>query len=160
MKRLFLLVVAVLFVVIGYAQSVRFTVPDVDVKLKRCIASGNSAYIDLVVTNWSDKDIRAFCMDKEPMANYSHFYTAAYDDEGNVYKLKVKMSISISGEDVTYDHFNLPREIPVKIRLYIKNLSEYAHEFKLLKVAFRGVSPVDPYGAASLEVRGIPITRQ
>lgn len=160
MKRLFLLVVAVLFVAAGYAQSIKFTVPDVDVKLKRCIASGNTAYIDLVITNWTNKEISAMCVGEESMANFAHFYTAAYDDEGNVYKYGKNLKITISGEDSLYHRFSLPCEIPVKIRVYINNLSKYAREFSMLKVAFRGVSPVEPYGVALLEVRGIPITRQ
>ena len=160
MKRLFLLVVAVLFVAAGYAQSVKFTVPDVDVKLKRCIGSGNSAYIDLVMTNWTNKEIQAHCTDRDHLNNYGVIYTAAYDDEGNVYKFKSALSVTVSGEDVAFGSFYLPREVPVKVRVYIKNLSEYAREFKLLKMSFRGVSPVEPYGISLLEVRGIPITRQ
>ena len=160
MKRLFLLVVAALFVAMGYAQTVKSTVPDVDVKFKRCIASGNTAYIDLLITNWTNKEISAMCVGQENMSGYTHFYTAAYDDEGNVYKYGGNLKITISGEDSLYHHFSLPCEIPVKIRVYINNLSKYAREFSMLKVAFRGVSPVAPYGAALLEIRGIPITRQ
>jgi hypothetical protein len=158
MKRLILLVVAALFASVGYAQTVKFTVPDVEVKVKRCICSGTTAYIDLVVTNWRSNELEATILESEPMGGYSNFYTAAHDDEGNAYRYKENLSITFSG--VGWPFCKLPAEVPVKFRVYIKNLSKYASEFSLLKVAFRGISQTEPYGAALLEIRNIPITRQ
>ncbi len=160
MKRLLLFVAVALSVAVASAQSVKFSAPDVDVKFKRCIATGNNAYIDVVITNWMGKDVNAYCITKESMANYGHHFTAAYDDEGNMYRPFSEISILVGGENVLSDHFYLPREIPVKLRVYIKNLNEYASEIKLLKIAFRSISPADSYGAALLELRSIPITRQ
>lgn len=158
MKRLFLLIVATLFVSVGYAQSVKFSAPDIDVKFKRCICSGNTAYIDLVMTNWSNKDISPMPILSDPCNNSR--YTSAYDDEGNMYKFLTNLGLIIGGEVCSGGPFNLPREIPVKVRVFIKNLDDYARTITMLKVAFYHTASVERNGAALLEIRNIPITRQ
>lgn len=157
MKRLALILLFTLFAMSGYAQTIRLNAPDVEIKFKRCIASGGSAYVDLVMTNWSEKEIRGECVWKEPMNSYDNYYTAVYDDEGNIYRYDY-LSFSFAGESSM--SFYAPCEIPIKVRIYIRNLDEYASEIKLLKIAFRGMPSSEPYGAALLEIRDIPITRQ
>ena len=159
MKRLLLFVAVALSVAVASAQSVKFSAPDVEVKFKRCIAMGSNAYIDLVMTNWTGKDLNPYCYNRVSLDGVNHF-TSAYDDEGNMYKGFTNLSVLVGGENVSNGRFAFPREIPVKIRVYIKNLNEYASEIKLLKLAFIGMVPTDYYGYAVLEIRGIPITRQ
>ena len=156
MKRLALILLFTLFAMSGYAQTIKLNAPAVEIKFKRCIASGGSAYVDLVMTNWSEKEIRGECVWREPMASYDNYYTAVYDDEGNMYR--DSLSFSFAGE--SSNSFYAPCEIPIKVRIYIRNLDEYASEIKLLKMAFRGMPSAEPYGAALLEIRDIPITRQ
>ena len=157
MKRLALILLFTLFAMSGYAQTIKLNAPDVEIKFKRCIASGGSAYVDLVMTNWSGKEIRGERVWKEPMNSYDNYYTAVYDDEGNMYRHD-SLSFSFAGE--SSNSFYAPCEIPIKVRIYIRNLDEYASEIKLLKMAFRGMPSAEPYGAALLEIRDIPITRQ
>ena len=159
MKRLALILLFTLFAMSGYAQTIKLNAPDVEIKFKRCIASGGSAYVDLVMTNWSGKEFSGLLTHQEQMASasYDNYYTAVYDDEGNMYRHN-SLSFSFAGES-SYS-FYAPCEIPIKVRLYIRNLDEYASEIKLLKMAFRGMPSAEPYGAALLEIRDIPITRQ
>lgn len=157
MKRLALILLFTLFAMSGYAQTIKLNAPDVEFKFKRCIASGGSAYVDLVMTNWSGKEFSGLLTQQEMMASYDNYYTAVYDDEGNMYRHD-SLSFSFAGE--SSNSFYAPCEIPIKVRIYIRNLDEYASEIKLLKMAFRGMPSAEPYGAALLEIRDIPITRQ
>ena len=157
MKRLALILLFTLFAMSGYAQTIKFNAPDVEFKFKRCIASGGSAYVDLVMTNWSEKEFRGSITHREVMESYDNYDTAVYDDEGNMYRLD-SLSFSFAGESSNY--FYAPCEIPIKVRIYIRNLDEYASEIKLLKMAFRGMPSAETYGLALLEIRDIPITRQ
>lgn len=160
MKRVLLLIAVLFSVAITSAQTTKFYgVPDVEVKVKRCVASAGTAYIDLVFTNWTNKDVSAIFWDQERIVGFTHYFTAAYDDEGNVYKMNSNLKITVGGED-TWNRLKLPREIPVKIRVYLSKFDEYAQKINMLKIAFRNMSPVDPYGVACLEVRNIPVTRQ
>lgn len=160
MKR-FLLLIAVMFsVAITSAQTTKFYgVPDVEVKVKRCVASAGTAYIDLVFTNWMNKDVSAIFWEQEHMVGFDNYFTAAYDDEGNVYKMNSNLKIKV-GESESWAGLKLPREVPVKVRVYLSKFDEYAQKINMLKIAFRNMSPVDPYGVACLEVRNISVTRQ
>lgn len=166
MKRIFLLISLYLtgFVCMN-AQNVTFTNPEIEVVFKRCICSGPSAYIDLVMTNYSGKEMTGSSIASENMADYASYYTAAYDDEGNVYKPGSGMASVRIGDDnfvpsLAQRAFALPSEVPVKVRVYLKNVDEFAAEITLLKMNFRGLDPSTPYGVSLLEVRNIPIMRQ
>ncbi len=132
---------------------------DVEVAFKRCVATGNSAIIDLVFTNYTGKAISPRLEYNEPCNGNK---TLLYDDEGNVYKWS-NMSITFGGEKDLYGSGDivalLPTEVPVAMRIKINNVNEYATEFSTLRLQFRGISD-RAYGIALLEIKHIPITRK
>lgn len=147
------------------AQTVTFTNPDIKVEFKRCICSGRTMYVDFVMTNWSGKDMTGRRTDKENMYSYADaYFTAAFDDEGNVYKPAYGItSVRIGAEvfrGMDGGSFALPSEIPVKIRVNLTDVDEFATEISLLKLTFRSMDPDTPYGVAMLEAKHIPIVRQ
>ena len=147
------------------AQTMSFTNPEIQVRFKRCICSGSSAYVDLLMTNYSGKDMTGDSFAAENMAGYESYVTAVYDDEGNVYKPHYGIaSVTIGGESFipsgASHSFLLPADVPVKIRVHLKGVDQFAAELVLLKMNFRNLDPATPYGASLLEVRNIPIIRQ
>lgn len=147
------------------AQTVSFTNPDIEVKFRRCICSGSSAYVDLVMTNYSGMDMTGVSLASEAMAGYESYVTVVYDDEGNVYKPHYGISsVSIGGDSfmpsLAGRNFLLPAEVPVKIRIYLKGVDEFATELTLLRMNFRQLDPGTDFGASLLEARNLPITRQ
>ena len=167
-KTLFFLSAVFSSLVLAQAQdSVTFSNPDISFVFKRCTCSGSTAYIDFMVTNQSDTDIRGFLnYTSESGSDYAAYYTAAYDDEGNVYRIQNqnnKLSgIVIGGSGPGYQSgfsFDLPKGIPVKMRITLTGVDEYATKISLLKVAFRDMKTPIAYGIALLEARGLPITR-
>lgn len=157
---------AVLFISIAsYAQSVTFSVPGIEITYKRCIATGTSAYIDFVMTNWTGKEIQGLSLSSEVMAGYEEYVTVVYDDEGNIYKpgsgiSSVKIADDTFTPSLSARPFALPSEVPVKFRVRLTNVDEFAAEFKLLKMNFRGLDEGTVYGVSLLQIRDIPIIRQ
>lgn len=167
MKRSFLTAVVV-FVTVTMAAQVKVSrqyIPiDLDVQVKRCVVSGNQGYIDLVFNNHTGKFIKnAAVMHEEHISGYDkNNETVAYDDEGNIYKFECGGGIYLItfGGDGTCDWVsaNLPEDVPVKMRIELKGISEFATEFTMLNLTFRGVSSWN-YGIGSVTFRNIPITR-
>ena len=87
--------------------------------------------------------------------------TIVYYDEGNVYKYTYGggiYKITFGGESSQYNGTNLPEDVPVKMRIELVDISEYATEFTMLNIAFRNISS-HHYGVGSVTFRNIPITR-
>lgn len=162
--------VSVLFSSMFLAQaqeSISFSNPDISFEFKRCTSSGATAYIDFLVTNNSDSDINGDLLTgAEPCSGFEGYYTAAYDDEGNVYRCQDQnykiAGIAIGGSASLYGsgfRFDLPKGIPVKMRVTLTGLDQYATKISLMKITFRDMKTPAVYGIALLEARGLPITR-
>lgn len=164
MRRFFLFAVLLCaaFSMAEAQPSIKFDNPEISFRFKRCICSGNTAYVDFLIMNNSSGELSSRIMDEEPCD--ANGYTAAYDDEGNVYRADGgKLAVRIADSDPFYrvDYsFNLPMGVPVKMRVTLTGVDEFATMLPLLKIAFRGMETVRAYGIAYLEVRDIPIVRQ
>lgn len=173
MKKNLLISMAMLlsFVALAQVQCTFLDNPDISAQFKRCVAIGNTAYVDFILTNNGRKDLRGYVSAKEHCAGYDGYISSAYDDEGNVYTGydymkgwpdKRLYSVTIAGTCSIVGgsgSFTLPSGIPVKGRIEIKDLDGYATMFNLVKIAFRGMSD-GTYGIALLELKNVPITRQ
>ena len=139
---------------------------DLEVQVKRCVVSGDQGYIDLVFINRTGKHIKyATLRGVDIRVGFERNKTVAYDDEGNIYEYfpdgsgNCKMYKIIWGADdpAPYET-DLPEEVPIKMRIFIKDVSEFATEFTMLNLAFNGISSWSG-GAGSITFRNIPITR-
>ena len=134
---------------------------DIDIKVKRCVVSGSQGYIDLVFTNNTGEFIKNVVVQSSETCLDKNNETIVYDDEGNVYKYTYQggiYKITFGGESGQYNMVNLPEDVPVKMRIELENVSEYATEFTMLNIAFRNISS-HYYGVGSVTFRNIPITR-
>lgn len=134
---------------------------DLDIKVKRCVVSGNQGYIDLVFTNHTGKPItNVIAMRKEPCADVLAIdETIVYDDEGGVYKPTYQGGISwvsFGDGDAFNDGTTLPVDVPVKMRIEFQGISEFATEISMLNIALRNISSYH-YGIGSVTFRNIPI---
>ena len=165
MKRTILSVLMLLLLsVVASAQitSSRQYIPiDLDIKVKRCVVSGSQGYIDLVFTNHTGKLISdVVVMRKEPCAGVlENDETIVYDDEGDVFRPTYQGGISwitFGGGDGLNDGTKLPVDVPVKMRIEVQGISEFATEISMLNIALRGISSYH-YGIGSVTFRNIPI---
>jgi hypothetical protein len=161
----FMLIVLSLSVDAQIKVSRQYTPIDLDIKVKRCVVSGTQGYIDLVFTNYTGTQLSGvWVWNNYSLCDIERSTTAAYDDEGNVYyyensKNKNIYQITFGGGKGFYNSTDLPEEVPVKMRIDLKNISEYATEFTMLNLVLGHVSSVDPDGVGTITFRNIPITR-
>lgn len=165
-KAIFSVLMLLMLSLVANAQiktSRQYTFIDLDIKVKRCVVSGTQGYIDLVFTNNTGKH-----MSNVWVNNYSSLVdrttTAAYDDEGNVYYYHSNKNhniyqITFGGGTGLYNSVDLPEDLPVKMRIDIQNISEYATEFTMLNLVLYNVSSVGLDGVGTVTFRNIPITR-
>ena len=158
MKRIAVLLAACLITITSFAQvSVSSGTPNIDVKLKRCFASGNDVYIDLVLNGngrWENVYINGY-------------ESRIYDDEGNMYK-----GGFMGGQDYRYGisfeydklsnkpncQINIPRDIPRKVRLKITDVDEYASALVKISLPCDGNSTnANPF---EITIKNLPITRE
>ena len=165
MKRFFLSAVMLLMlslIVNAQIKTSRQYIPiDIDIKVKRCVVSGAQGYIDLVFTNHTGAFVKDVMVQSSETCLSKNNETIVYDDEGNVYRYTYKggiYNIIFGGESGQYNMVNLPEDVPVKMRIELENVSEYATEFTMLNIAFRNISS-HYYGVGSVTFRNIPITR-
>lgn len=118
--------------------------PDIKVKFLRCIESGGTAVIEFTVNNLSNQD-------KELNLSSCCGYSTSYDDEGNLYE---DANIQISERIGPAISIVFPSNIPVKCKLHIEKISQYATEFSkaTLGLLLRGEYK-------SIEFFNIPIVR-
>lgn len=136
-----------------------FNNPDVTFTFKKCVCSGGSAYVDIIIQNNSGAGLAASVLSQEPCAGYEDWKCVAYDDEGNSYEVaRLKASGSDRAIGSNYP-LNLPDGVPVKARIWFSGVARDASEFSLLKLSFRGMDTAEPYGAGLLQMKNIPISR-
>ena len=163
-KNIFSVLMLLMLSLVANAQiktSRQYIPIDIDIKVKRCVVSGTQGYIDLVFTNNTGEFIKKVVVQSSETCLDKNNETIVYDDEGNVYKYTYGggiYKITFGGESGQYDGANLPEDIPVKMRIELENISEYATEFTMLNIAFRNISS-HYYGVGSVTFRNIPITR-
>ncbi len=136
-----------------------FNNPDVTFTFKKCVCSGGSAYVDIIIQNNSGAGLAASVLSQEPCAGYEDWKCVAYDDEGNSYEVaRLKAGGSDRAIGSNYP-LNLPDGVPVKARIWFSGVARDASEFSLLKLSFRGMDTAEPYGAGLLQMKNIPISR-
>lgn len=136
-----------------------FNNPDVTFTFKKCVCSGGSAYVDIIILNNSGAGLAASVLSQEPCAGYEDWKCVAYDDEGNSYEVaRLKAGGSDRAIGSNYP-LNLPDGVPVKARIWFSGVARDASEFSLLKLSFRGMDTAEPYGAGLLQMKNIPISR-
>ncbi|MBR4735579.1 MAG: hypothetical protein IK052_05750 [Bacteroidales bacterium] len=170
MKRIIASFAAAVAICIGcFAQTkITFDNPDIKFTFKRCVVSGKIAYVDFLILNETGAAVDGlFRRDNEEGYGYTDYFTAVYDDEGMVYRWDFGNVPRIAGAEIggyslggsSLTNFKLPVGVPVRMRLTIIGLDEYATELTLVKVAFRNMKSVHPYGIAVMDAHHLPITR-
>lgn len=97
--------------------------PDIEIQFKRCIISGSTVILDMIITNYGkDATIQ--------LGGSS--YTQVYDDMGNQYD---KTSVSIAdGEMRDWQSALFPTEVPLKFRMQISDVNPEASMFKRINL--------------------------
>lgn len=112
--------------------------PDLVIKIKRCMASGNTCVIDMVVTNTGDSDLKDVLF----YSGYDNFSTA-FDDEGNQYGKRALLIGMGNGElagrtsSRTDAVAQLPANVPLKMRIQVEGVPDSATEFTRINLACR-----------------------
>lgn len=97
--------------------------PDIEIQFKRCIMSGSTVIMDLVITNYGkDASIQ--------LGGSSE--TRVYDDLGNQYT-NTKVSIA-EGNMSNWEQALFPTEVPLKFRMQISDVSSKATAFKRINL--------------------------
>lgn len=128
--------------------------PDLELRYKRTTVSGNNVYVDFILTYHGKDEIGIRISDGNN--------TIFYDDEGNIYK---GQGLSGMGErrnnniiadvgNANSDYGVLPSGIPVKLRMLIKNVDEFATSFPKIIITFTS------YGVYEMHISNVPIPRE
>ena len=116
MKKIILLAITALITFTATAQVKIYSGdPNIDIKYKRTIVSGNTVIIDFLMTNLLRTEIEA-CL-------YNFVNLSFTDDEGNMYgNQNFKINVGNSGKETGV----FSPGIPLKVRLTLTNIDEYA----------------------------------
>lgn len=166
MKKLFLSLAFALISICAFSQvKVSINYPDVDVVFKRCIVKGNIAYVDFVMTNNSNEELEI-----QPRASNADSDWSTYDDEGNVYRpsessKRNQLSFSLAGITIgnlcyNFSYITLPVGIPLKGRLQITGVDDFATQFILVGMKGHVNGSRSGGSSAIIQLKNIPITRQ
>lgn len=124
--------------------------PDLELKYKRTTVSGNNVYVDFVMTYYGK--------DEMEIKVYNGSRTIFYDDEGNIYRgigvadsVNSKITADVGNADSSYGA--LPSGIPVKLRMLIKGVDEFATSFPKVTIAFYS------NGEHEMHISNVPIPR-
>jgi hypothetical protein len=134
--------------------------PDFKVKVKRCVASGKTVYIDLILNNTGYNDVEGLYAWGSDGGSGS---TEAYDDEGNIYRdnsIKVKVANEKEYVIGRSKVFNLPVGVPIRLSISIDSVPLSAESIARLKLCIPceawsiGCSKEKP-----VRISNIPISR-
>ena len=156
MKRFFLLFLLLTLVALPVSAqpSVDTGNPFIDLSVKRCFASGNTAYLDMVFT--ARTDIKAIVIHNQD-GNYS---TVFYDDEGKRYSGYGKVLFEIDDrQDPYHGYLEVARDIPRKVRVVVPNLDKYAAEFPLITMNYTTETRSGSI-LYTLTIKNMPIARE
>ena len=133
--------------------------PDFKVQVKRCVASGNTVVIDMVLSNVGAKDIDEISILGSPAWERGE----AYDDEGNIYSEANGKKILLQLTNIKeyrgwIGGFRLLVDVPMRLSVRLEDFSTTAEKIALLKL---GVD-CQQWGLTdnkSIIIRNIPISR-
>lgn len=117
--------------------------PSYELTYKRSVVAGNSVIVDFLVTLYGKetKEFRVYDM-------------TVYDDEGIVYNFKANgtgcVDVGNTGNNIIY----IEPDIPVRIRITVKNVDEYSTLFKKMIMPFG-----NGYDKNTFTITNIPIPR-
>lgn len=119
--------------------------PDIEIQFKRCVVSGSTAILDLVITNYG-KDVNL------QLGGRSN---KVFDDLGNQYP-QTQVSIA-DGKMYEWKSALFPTDVPLKFRLQIYDISSQATLFKRidLNIYSKNINFGDP-----IFLYNVPITRK
>ena len=124
--------------------------PDVKVKVKRCVASGENVYIDLTITNMTGEDFEVYAVARGNGCN-----TVIYDDEGNEYDSE-RVRIRFGTDEYTTGHLykNIIADVPMKFTIMVSNVPQKTQYFSVVR-PFMECAKV-PF---KIQIKNLPITR-
>ena len=156
MKRSFLLFLLLTLVTLPVSAqpSIDPGSPSIDLAVKRCFVSGNTAYLDMVFT--AKIDIKAIVIHNQG-GNYS---TVFYDDEGKRYSGYGKVLFEIDDrQDPYHGYLEVSRDIPRKVRVVVPNLDRFAAEFPLITMNYT-METRSGSNWYTLTIKNMPIDRE
>lgn len=126
---------------------------DIAVMLRSCKRAGNKLRLTFMLENRSRKDMQAMVATQE----HGHD-TGVFDNEGNEYR---GGDVLFAAGGATYfemcPQVPLPVGRPVKLEMTVNDFSRTASSLPVAYINFRNAGTSDPYGAATLEIRNIPV---
>ncbi len=134
MKKLFIIVISLLFASTAFAQ-VKCVSCDTDFEMtyKRSFVSNNAVIVDFLIT-YHGQGTAAYGKNRTSIKVTQGANTCIYDDEGNIYKGYMTVEgdptniIANVGNSGTC-YAELESGIPVKLRITVKDVDEYATSF-------------------------------
>ena len=146
MKRSFLLFLLLTLVTLPVSAqpSIDPGSPSIDLAVKRCFVSGNTAYLGIIgIGNQG--------------GNYS---TVFYDDEGKRYSGYGKVLFEIDDrQDPYHGYLEVSRDIPRKVRVVVPNLDRFAAEFPLITMNYT-METRSGSNWYTLTIKNMPIDRE
>lgn len=120
--------------------------PDIEIQFKRCIISGSTVIMDMVITNYGkDAEIQLG----------GRSYTKVYDDLGNQYN---ETSVSIADSEMSdWRSALFPTDVPLKFRMQISDINPEVSMFKRinLNIYSRTIKFTEP-----IIFYNVPVTRR
>jgi len=152
MKQLLIVFFLMTFSFLGFGQSgnegktiIENGVPQTEVTVKRCYAKGNTVYVDLIIENYSGKDM-----------NLRLRGTLVTDDEGISYGKANIYHVNRDGERVRDDvDIFIPKEGFARFQTQLADISEYASSLQYMNIWVRTFTS----GDCEIIVRKLPIDR-
>ena len=122
--------------------------PDFKVRIQRCEVSGRTCVIDLIMENVGYQDVKLM---------YWTNGSSVYDDEGNQYAAP---RVLIGQADVYYGYTSLLANVPVKARITIEGVAEFATMFRRIDIRLHCEQWGLGYNNKKLVLMNVPITRE
>lgn len=127
------------------------------INVMRCEVQGEYCVVDMLFENVGPSDVKA--------ATMSFTQHKGYDDMGNVYGTAYDNSIYLYVGDMNNyipgygKTFDLPSEVPVKVRVMLQNISKIATSIKRLDLIIDFDHSPWKLGRQHVKVSNIPISR-
>ncbi len=136
MRKLLLAAVAVFVTAFSANAQVKIESPhpDLDIKITRCAYASGTVVIDMVITNFGPDEVLGL----------RDGNVSAYDDDGNGYNGNnseirygfVNQGLKRAGGGSSTPTFAFPQDVPLKFRIQLSNINNYATKFSLLSIGF------------------------
>lgn len=120
--------------------------PDLDIQVTRCLASGTTVLVDLILTNHT----------VDTSIDFYSFSTVAFDDLGNQYK---NIGVGAGGEGHWNSKMLYPTDVPIKGRIKLEAISQDATLFKRINLVGY-CSELNMNEEHPIQIYNLPITRK